>query len=324
MASQPNQPTQPTQHTQHNRPTIPPNYVCADSFISPAANLYDDFNSNIAKEHDSDNADTSDIKCQLSLITPKDTDKGFDWINVRFTDLVCKPYNCKELRNYLNYDPSGKDPNRILRNLNHLRTRLDSIANVPDSVKILDAKTITDEFLCNLLKKMITGWRLEDSLTLAMSYGTLFGINIWQKVGLIHDISYDEAETILEKSKKGAFMLRRSSKSKENPFHTVFSLSYKCISSLPDNETRDVYHIRFMSVHGVGVYCLTSVLNNSKQIIATDKDLAETNYPKLLDLLGYQPPPFACITSLLIYLFRHQYINLDRIWSIDDVALSLV
>jgi hypothetical protein len=282
------------------------------------------------------------VKCPLSLVTPGDADRALDWINVRVTDTVSKPYNSDELLRYIQFNPAAPDPSRILTSFKHLLTRLTRMTTAQPETRALLPADISVPKLMEMMERMITAWRNGD---MSLNDRSLFlNFHIWDMCGYVHDIDANRAAVLLDGTAPGEFVIRRSSKSSVSPFHTVFSISARRVkefSSYTDEEKEELFianqagitlpvkyqqcNGRFLLVHGVGVYNLTCTIGLHEPIVVSEATLVARTYASLLAGLNYTAPPYACVTDMLVDLANVTgVIRLNGIVKVADDAVSSV
>lgn len=282
------------------------------SFISDGVGNYALFNSVISADHAQDTK-TSDVVCLLSLATPADTDKALDWINVQISNTVQIPYLLDEFLRYCEVSNDVRDPTRALRNLNHMKSRAKYIASLPHFVRELTSDRLTDDYLHEKITSLVLAWRddIPSQDIPQIHMGIFMNIGVWDRAGFIHDLESRQAGAILINKPTGTWMLRKSSKSSISSFRTVFSISYKM--------EEGVMHIRFLLIHGVGLYSLTSRFNGVLPINLSDAQLNEPMFTDMLKHVNYTGPTFPCITKMLDYLGDRRMIRLGGFLTLHDV-----
>lgn len=282
------------------------------SFISDGVGNYAMFNSVISADH-AQETKTSDVVCLLSLATPADTDKALDWINVQISNTVQIPYLLDEFLRYCELTNDVRDPTRTLRNLNHMKARARYIASLPHFVREITSDRLTDDFLHEKITSLVLAWRdnIPSHEIPQIHLGIFMNIGVWDRAGFIHDLESSQARAILFNKPVGTWMLRKSSKSSLSSFRTVFSISYRM--------AEDIMHIRFLLIHGVGLYSLTYRFNRVPPINLTDVQLNAPMFTDMLKHVDYTGPTFPCITKMLDYLSDHHAIELGKFLTVHDV-----
>lgn len=253
-------------------------------------------------------------KCLLSLTTPADTDRSLDWIHVQTSNDLRRAYILDEFVRYItSCDLNVPDPTRTLLNLNHMRKRAFYIRGLPDDVRDITTVQLTDVFIDEKFKALITGWAQGyRSVDIPEFYAGIFmNISVWDRSGFIHDIDVAKSQEILMKRTVGTWLMRKSSKSTVSEFRTVFTISYRTRAHTNS--------IRVMLLHGVGVYSLTCEFMEMPSIYLNDAELNETRFDKMISLLGYREPHFACITEMLDHCSQQGMIVLGSYVTVDSL-----
>jgi hypothetical protein len=277
------------------------------SFISNQTINYTSFVGEIADEK-------SPIISPISLATVKDTDRYLDWIYVQATNGISQPYLVDDLYIYFNNSTNYKvrDPKNGLPNIAHMRTRINHIMGLPEFVRSTKANVISDKFLTDILTSIISEWRRYGSSQYD-SYGILLNLSIWNMCKLIHNIDAKSAYEMLKDASDGSFLIRSSSLSidNNNSCSTIFSMSYKLFKE--NMITNNFMHVRFLLVHGVGIYLLTGISPGNYNGVVSDKNYSLDNFPKLMEELNYAPPSYVSLIDLLTDMQDKKMIDLSKI-----------
>lgn len=290
------------------------------SFISQSTSGYGGFNRSVSAERDilhdaqtraerakslvekeyivADAESKTAIKCLLSLATPADTDRALDWINIQITNDIRKPYLLDEFIKYCNAcGVNIPDPTRALPKLNHMVTRAFYTVSLPDYVRAITSRELTDEFVDAKLKTLTCKWRegVPSSDIPEFKMGIFMNISSWDRLGFIHDLNVEQSRSILMTKPVGSWLLRKSSRSTQSTFRTVFTISTR-VSQI------EVYHVRFVLMHGIGLYSLTCAFFGADRTYMTDAELDEQQFANMISTLRHSTPIFVCITEMLQHL----------------------
>lgn len=299
--------------------SVPPVGRNASSFISGGISNYAKFNNIVSADRklaqDAKQSECKpDVVCLISLATPADTDRALDWINVQISNSVQIPYLLDEFLRYCEATRHDvRDPTRALRNLNHMYARARYSASLPQSVREITSDQLTDDFLYEKIISLVLAWRDNIQLQSIPEFhmGIFMNIGVWDRAGFIHDLDANQARGILIGKPTGSWMLRKSSKSTISSFRTVFAISYRM--------AEEVMHIRFLLIHGVGLYSLTYTFNGLHPINLSDAQLNAPMFTDMLAHVDYAGPTFPCITKMLEYLGDRRMIELGRFLTVHDV-----
>lgn len=268
-----------------------------------------------ADDHLDVHVDESTIKCLFSLTTPGENDRVLDWFNVRALNGVFTPYLIHELDNYFHKYRGGDvpDPIRALKKLNHLRCRIKYVMRLPSHVREIKAKYLTDDFVMNCIEDLVIGWKTKKSdLTTIpeMQFGIFMHLGAWEKAGYVHYLDVGGAVLALKGKSAGSFLIRKSSQSIKNDYCTIYSISVAGVA---------VNHGRYLDIHGVGIYSLTSTVGNKPAINLNQEDIANNKFEDIMQKINYAEPHFPCFVDMLCFLERSEVAFLRCILSVDDL-----
>jgi len=202
------------------------------------------------------------------------------------------------------------DPLRNFRNLYFMVPRLLKMLNIPNEEKTVNHSTESD-IRMDLLEMYMVMWRNHDFSI--PTHGIYVGFDAFLQAGLVHQLNADQATEMLSDERNhfghGSFLLRTSSMSSADPVNdaaTVFTISHV----LADGS---VQHIRYISLHKVGVYRITSSYDRmlpafNCNVAALPNFSAKT----VLEALQYNQPHSACIIDELDHLNALHYIDLSK------------
>lgn len=224
-------------------------------------------------------------ECLLSLATPDQNSKAFDFIHVPLGKTSTSCYQVQELKNYLK--TSFKDPMRVHRSLSFMLTRIHRIISLPGWLKQFSLQEVNDKFKEKILTGILEDWITGRSSKYTFLPGILCGIEQLIQYGCTTTYDKDQATILLATQPKGTWLIRPSNQGQKDGSSevTIFTISYQSVLQ------EGVFHRRYVDVHGVGVYCppLDIDLNIFK----------EGKIIEILKLLYYRPPPFACVLDAI-------------------------
>ena len=325
------------------------------SIISRQTNIYHTFNDQVKKDIKEDarqiqkyftidDMKNHDIKCPISLSTVRNIgDKYYDYLSIPTTiPIIMTVYNFHSIVDWFETNQWNKvpDPMRTFDfGIDFMIPKIRHIQSINDEEKTITIEQATDEFKNNILQKCIVNWRngLPTPIHASLISLSTLELTNW----LFKHMSAEQAENYLLSNKYsvGSFLIRGSSRNPNDGSGqaTAIAISYvdHTIDSTKDHtkdstvdstedHTKDhirpsllVKHIRFLVVHGVGVYRLTfqdntnvpptPICNALKYMRLTD--IFQEIYEQGLSL----QPQSSCIIQMLTTLHSDKCIELSKI-----------
>lgn len=244
------------------------------------------------------NEENKKIVCPISLSTPVDDNRLFNWLFIPIGNNLYHTYKLDDFKTYFDsFNGDVPDPQKTLVRLNHMKTRMTRQLNLHENIKNLKHSEINDEYRKQILCEVLDSWANDKQLdNIAKSKMLLVNLKTFEELGLISSskANIDNIVKVFHSPgliTNGYFLLRFSSLSKENNDgdFTIFTLSYVEKNGAYINNTR------FLSLHGVGVYHLTGKVYNEE--IPVDV-LNSGNMKKFLEHITI-PPEYACVLDML-------------------------
>lgn len=233
----------------------------------------------------------------FTLINPTDDDNYFDWIYLPIDKNTYNTYKTSELYNYMcNYDFHNiADPHRGYEYIDFIKTRLLRYYNISYLYKNLKIKDITDELRSNTLTNIIDTYKNNRDKNYN-NLGIIINIKTLLDHNMIFDVDVNRATDILEKNPVGSFIIRSSSCSHLSDDFTVFTITH----SFNKNNQKNINNMRYLNIHGIGVYNVGNYDRNYFNNLTKKKFLKDINYKEA---------SYACVMDVIIDL--HNTGNLD-------------
>jgi metal-sulfur cluster biosynthetic enzyme len=299
-------------------------------FTSNQCNMYSVFVSDVKYdlEHIKEfNKYQTNLRCPITLDTIDDSKKYTQWIQVP-TENPCNTikYSLNGICEYFNNKgwENVPDPTRNFispLNLDFMSTRILYQNSLPNRVKKLPIEYFNDESKKKILTSIIKSWKDPTIDQNVRDLNMFVGLSTWEnnKYIFTKTTSY-QVISIFEKAKAvdKSFLLRESNyNAGDGRGHaTIFTMSYK--------KEQEYRHIRFMSVHCVGVYTLTAYPGDTHSTTAISrkpcmstlmiKDIIRDTYAN-----GVYFPQYASVNHALEYMDLHGYIDLAKIILPSDI-----
>jgi hypothetical protein len=294
------------------------------SFISNQIKAYSRFNSSMSRDRIVSSSHDSILTCLLNLETPSDGKTSyFDWITVPTTiQGVTTPYTVKTLLEYFEYHnwTNVPDPMRCFDNLDFMIPRLQCYLSIDE--KTIDFHSdITPEFKQNILLNTIKNWR-------NMSFDPLpfqmfVGLGTWCDMNMVFsNTNSNQSKNILEQysDTNGTFLIRESAMNigdgRGNA--TIFTISF-----VNNNCGINYFSVRFMSIHGVGVYAITVIYKNFPSVCISGMPCMRTltiqDIIRDMKILKCTQPHWPSICHMLTEMHLFGLIDLNEIIIPDPV-----
>ncbi len=263
--------------------------------------------------------------CLLTLTTPTENDKFFDWISVPNEGKTPNVYIISGEGGFGKYFDRFAgvvpDPMKIYSNLLFMSKRLNRMRSVCDTVKQTKTIEIDTKFRNEILGRCYSKWINKlpiDPITI--DYAVTVSIMDMERTGILYNgMKSGDAyfELKAHRNEPGAFLLRNSSMSNTKGDSTVFTIT--CI-----REDSSFYSVRLIDLHGIGIYVTTAVCDGKVEIFRVAEPVVRSAERKqILAAVNYKPPNYACIIDLLIDFDKRGYIKLDKIVVSDSVTMIL-
>lgn len=233
-------------------------------------------------------------ECVLSLSTPSDDDKKFNWITVPYGGTAFSVYHLPDFKTYVE-NPSQTDPKRVYQTLGFMTTRMNRLLALPDFIKDLTVKQVTDELRLGVLQDLLEEWKNDQFPDDNVAAAGICGFKQLIEAKCTHSFDMDQAEAALQGHPAGTWLIRPSNMGKSDGSGdiTVFTVSYVRVDGA-------IWHSRFVDVYGVGVY-----LGNLE--VTPKEMLVRGDMKEIIQAWGHAPPPFACVTDALMGNIRQGY-----------------
>lgn len=298
------------------------------SIVSDATNIYTKFLYTYQEEKGESDDDKKTI-CPISHAPLAESKQYFDWIEVINTSQTNPTaYYLPSLLAYFaaHNMRNVPDPQRAMPCLDFLLTRLNKIKNMDTQVRELAFNAVTDELKDKTMRDILDAWHDDTPIPKPLSdLSIILGLATYEKHKLVHPkLTAEVAVSMLKESPAGTFLVRESSKNAGDGRGqaTVFSITYSYSNNEGNNSSGDdsytsnttrAHNIRFLAVHGVGVYSLTwGHDKNLPCVPIPDHLLNELQMDKIFEHLIAKNrsivPQYACITDLLLDLQARGYI----------------
>jgi len=264
--------------------------------------------------------------CPIGLVEVKELDNYFKWIFIPRVGADATLYSLDDFKAYFDSENAFhfghvRDPMRIYSNLSFMETRMNRLLKVSDDLRKLSASQINDDLRKEVLHGLLTkvfgldGFEVKSDSDLIKSLERLYqlsvivGINTFATAGFVHDLTAENVGNTLQGLPVGSFLIRTSSKSSTTGMGecSVFTISYV-------NASDDYFNIRFLDIHGVGIYTLTPGHANSLRRVSVFSEFLESgNMIEILKQLNWKAPHYACVLDCLTDLNMQGLIKLPLI-----------
>ncbi len=263
-------------------------------------------------------------RCVLSMSTPADLDEYFKWFFVPSGRGTSQSYTLADFDEYVkryNVLQAIPDPIRKFANLRFMMCRLQRQLLLTEQVMKIRSSEVTDDLRNKILHETF-GIKETASTDTTKDLGILCGLTSMDKLNLVHKTfnTYQDANRFLveRKTTVDEYLVRISTKA--NPLGTgdctVFTVSFMVPTYDADQQSTYIpYNIRFVDIHGVGVYPTTGSPDSAMPWFNLNVTgvMQRADMSEILKLLGYAPPPYACIIDCLRDMDARKYIKLNRI-----------
>jgi hypothetical protein len=248
------------------------------------------------------------VVCPITSIDGSEVKSYFEWIKIPYGVGKSHAYILDGEFGLINYLKKTKeDPQRIFRNLVPIEKRMTWYMKMTPEEKLIQ---ITSIYRDNLFLNTIEDFKNPPERRGYRNFGVILGLDVFEKYNYIIDVDAGNAGKLLNIHKdRKPIIIRKSSVSayNENACFTVFSISYLANS--------EVWHVRFVNVHGVGIYLLSRFTRGdiSRTFNIDAPNLIDKPIKDVLEQLDYQPPSFVCLTEILEEIEKNGHVNLTNI-----------
>lgn len=245
--------------------------------------------------------------CILSLSNPTETKEYFQWIVVPTGRATYQTYVLQYFKDYVSrYIDKIPDPMKIYPDLRFMITRMNRLLSLSPDVSNLSTTSITQEFKEDIANSFFGLYNNQKNINNLSDLTILINIQLLEQLGLLYTkfVTSDEANQYLIKNKAQPknYLIRTSTQGNKDGSGdcTVFAISYI-------NNIGKVYHVRYMDVHGVGIYGIDAELNEKIKLV-----LKNSNIHEFLTFVNYRPADFACIADCLLFHDNLGHINIKH------------
>jgi hypothetical protein len=252
--------------------------------------------------------DRDDVICPLTLVESSDNVLYADWINIPTKQGFVQSYlinGAGGFGKYFDLYNEQKlpipDPLRNYDNLKFMERRLIRLMRLK---KTYNYSVITDEFKRDKLAECLIRWN--ENISTDREVTICISLVDFIKNNLLYSLNIDTgaAELAQRNNAVGAWLLRNSSAVNELGEFSIFTLQYT------DHVMRNILNIRFLDLHGVGIYPLTSTDEKLKKFKISSETLKNGSKKDILIALDYMPPMYACIIDMLEHVHEIGLIKL--------------
>ena len=258
--------------------------------IASGTNIYGNF----VRDFEEADEENKKIVCPISLSTPVDDDILFNWLFIPIGNNLYHTYKLDDFKAYFDsFIGHVPDPQKTLVRLNHMKTRMMRQLNLHEDFKKIKHGEINDTYRKQILREILDSWANEKQID-DITKSKMLSVNLktFDELGLISVANINNIVSIfvLCGMNVGSFLIRFSSLSKDNNDgdFTIFTISYV------EKNKKIIENVRFLSLHGVGLYYLTEKVYSG---IPVDV-LNSGNIKKILEYIT-MPPKYACVLDML-------------------------
>lgn len=238
-------------------------------------------------------------------------DYYFDWISVPHGNGRFNSHSVRELDRYLRGNDYN-DPMKVYRSLRFMTTRINRLLHLTQETRSLKIGQITPDRKKLAAQALLDDWKSGIYNASHINDGILVTMDTLDSLDCLCDIDTEVSKLVLTGKSTGTWLLRTSSIGKKGGEVAVFTVSYVHSST--------VYHIRFCTIEGVGVYVTTRTHDGELPYTPMNTNILNENYLRVVLFdIDYKAPEYACITDALIDLNRKGYIRLNQMMSSCDV-----
>ena len=264
--------------------------------------------------------------CPLSLSRIEDVTHYHKWVFVPVGGNILRPYTLQDFRDYAYRYRNGvynyvsrkvifqiPDPMRTMPNLRYMWKRMERLAEMPSHLAAMPIEKMTQDFKAAIAREFFSMSKTDMTRSDVNHLAINCGISVLDSLNLIHKnfAAWKDAETYLvgKSAPVGSYLVRLSTQGNATGSGecTLFTITMVLAEK--------IQHIRFMDVHGVGVYLVTPFPKNEIEVTDLNRPeiMSECKLNQVLAKVEYQEPHYACVLDVLGDLEKKKYIQIADI-----------